>query len=50
MPHDVSLVRRSESQAVITGVKEGDLVAMSNPDQQVKQAAGPQNAMKALSK
>ena len=50
MPHDVSLVRRSESQAVVTGVKEGDLVAMSNPDQQNKSAAGPQSAMKALSK
>jgi hypothetical protein len=50
MPHDVSLVRRSESQAVVTGVKEGDLVAMSNPDQQNKPAAGPQSAMKALSK
>jgi hypothetical protein len=50
MPHDVSLVRRSESQAVITGSKEGDLVAMSNPDQQNKSAAGPQSAMKALSK
>ncbi len=50
MPHDVTLVRRSESQAVITGVKEGDLVAMSNPDQQNKPAAGSQSAMKALSK
>jgi HlyD family secretion protein len=50
MPRDVTLVRRSESQTVITGVKEGDLVAMSNPDQQNKPAAGPQSAMKALSK
>ncbi len=50
MPHDVTLVRRSESQAVITGVKEGDVVAMSNPAQQSKSAAGPQSAMKALSK
>ncbi|MBZ5617881.1 MAG: efflux RND transporter periplasmic adaptor subunit [Acidobacteriia bacterium] len=50
LPHDVSLVRRSESQTVITGLKEGDLVAMSNPDQQNKPAGGPQSAMKALSK
>jgi hypothetical protein len=52
MPHDVSLVRRSESQAVLTGIAEGDLVAMSNPDQQMKPTSGgPQNgAMKALSK
>jgi hypothetical protein len=50
LPHDVSLVRRSESQAVITGVKEGDLVAMSNPDQQNKPAGGPKSAMQALSK
>jgi HlyD family secretion protein len=50
MPHDVSLVRRSESQAVISGLNEGDTVAMSNPDQQAKPDAGPQSAMKALSK
>lgn len=47
MPHDVTLVRRSESQAVLTGISEGDTVAMSNPDQQSKSAA-PQSAMKAL--
>lgn len=52
MPHDVTLVRRSESQAVITGIKEGTLVGMSNPDQLNKpQNAGQQNgAMKALAK
>lgn len=50
VPHDVSLVRRSESQAVITGIKEGEIVAMSNPDQQLKTGAAPANgAMKALS-
>jgi len=50
MPHDVTLVRRSESQAVITGIREGELVAMSNPDQANKPAAGPQSAMQALPK
>ena len=49
MPHDVTLVRSSESQAVITGVNDGDLVAMSNPDQQ-KAAAQAGGAMKALQK
>jgi hypothetical protein len=48
MPHDVTLVRRSESQVVLTGISEGDTVAMSNPDQQSKSAAAPQSAMKAL--
>jgi multidrug resistance efflux pump len=47
MPHDVTLVRRSESQVVLTGISEGALIAMSNPDQQSKSAA-PQSAMKAL--
>ena len=47
MPHDVTLVRRSESQAVLTGIPEGTLVAMSNPDQQNKPAQ-KQGAMKAL--
>jgi HlyD family secretion protein len=51
MPRDVKLVRRSESQAVLTGIAEGDLVAMSNPDQQSKPSAPQQNgAMKALPK
>lgn len=50
-PHDVTLVSRSESQVVITGLKEGDVVAMSNPEQQSKPAAGQSNsAMKALQK
>ena len=47
--HDVSLVRRGESQAVVTGIEEGQLVAMSNPDQQNKPAAAA-SAMKALAK
>jgi multidrug resistance efflux pump len=50
VPHDVSLVRRSESQAVVTGIKEGEIVAMSNPDQQLKSGAAQSgSAMKALS-
>jgi hypothetical protein len=52
MPHDVTLVRRSESQVILKGISEGDVVAMSNPDQQNKPGAAPQQsgAMKALSK
>ncbi len=47
-PHDVKLVRRSESQAVLTGLNEGEAVAMSNPTQQNNPAAKQQSAMKAL--
>src|SRR5262249_1486697 len=52
LPHDVKLVRRGESQVVLEGINENDLVAMSNPDQTSKPAApGQQNgAMKALQK
>ncbi|HWC99363.1 MAG TPA: efflux RND transporter periplasmic adaptor subunit [Candidatus Sulfopaludibacter sp.] len=49
MPHDVNLVRASESQAVLTGINEGEVIAMSNPDVQNK-APGDQKsgAMKAI--
>jgi len=50
LPHDVTLVRTSESQAVITGIDEGAVVAMSNPDQQNKSANQSGGAMKALQK
>ena len=52
VPHDVKLTRRSESQAIITGINEGELVALSTPDQQTKSAGAVQQsgAMKALSK
>jgi hypothetical protein len=50
VPHDVKLVQRSESQAVITGINEGDLIAMSNPDQLNKPSGSQGNsAMKAIS-
>jgi multidrug efflux pump subunit AcrA (membrane-fusion protein) len=51
MPHDVALVKRSESQAIVTGVSEGETVSMSNPDEAAKAApAQQQGAMKALQK
>lgn len=47
---DVTLVKRSESQAVLTGIREGDVVALSNPSEQGNPPAKGQSAMKALSK
>jgi multidrug efflux pump subunit AcrA (membrane-fusion protein) len=49
-PADVKLVRRSESQVVLTGLKEGQVVAMANPAEtsQKKDAGG--GALKALPK
>jgi len=52
-PQDITLVKRSESQVVLTGMNGGDVIAMSNPDQSTKSGSGQgqQNgAMKALSK
>jgi len=49
-PRDVTLVKRTESQVVLTGVNEGDVVALSNPSEQKKPAAQPQSATKAVSK
>ena len=49
-PRDVTLVKRTESQVVLTGVNEGDTVALSNPAEQNKPAAQPQSATKAVSK
>ena len=49
-PADVKLVRRSESQAVITGIKEGQVVALANPDQQTGKKAGAGGALQALPK
>jgi hypothetical protein len=49
---DVRLVRRSESQAVISGLEEGAVVALSNPDQQSRSGSSgqPSGVMKALQK
>jgi HlyD family secretion protein len=50
VPHDVKLVQRSESQVVLTGLSENQVVALANPEQQ---GQGPQTkggAMKALSR
>lgn len=39
-PQDVEMVRRSESQVVIKGVREGQLIAMANPEQTNKKEQG----------
>lgn len=48
VPHDVKLVQRSESQVVLTGVSENQVVALANPDQQIQNAQTRSGAMKAL--
>ena len=53
-PRDVKLVRRSESQVVLTGLQEGQMVALANPELEHQNAqtnarAGG-SAMKALSR
>lgn len=48
-PADVKLVRRGESQAVITGVKEGQVVALANPEQRSEKKSGG-GALQAIQK
>jgi HlyD family secretion protein len=50
VPHDVKLVRRSESQVVIEGVNEGQEVALASPDEQGRKSAVPASAAKAIPK
>jgi len=48
--HDVKMVRRSESQVVVTGIAEGQVVALANPEQQSQNAQNKGSAMKALAR
>jgi hypothetical protein len=48
-PKDVKLERRNEMRVVVTGVNEGDLVALSNPTETAKKKAAP-GALQALPK
>jgi HlyD family secretion protein len=50
VPADVKLVRRSDTQVVVTGVNEGQLVAMASPDQQSGKKGAKSNAMQAIQK
>ncbi len=47
-PRDIALVRRSESQAVIQGLGQGQLVALAHPDQAKKQPIGSGGALQAI--
>lgn len=47
-PQDVKLERRSESQVVITGIKEGVQVALANPGEMAKKSANKGGALQAL--
>lgn len=49
-PRDVQLVRRSESQVVLTGLREGQVVALANPELEHQNAQTKSSAMKALSR
>jgi len=53
-PRDVKLVRRSESQVVLTGLREGQVVALANPEMERQNGQGNAqaggSAMKALSR
>lgn len=49
-PRDVQLVRRSESQAVVSGITEGEVVALSNPNQRSAKPGQPDGVMNALPK
>ncbi len=49
-PRDVKLVRRSESQVVLTGIREGQVVAMANPELEHQNTQTGNSAMKALSR
>ena len=49
-PQDVKMVRRSESQVVLTGAAEGQLVALASPEQGRKQSTKTGGAMKAIAK
>ena len=45
--HDVTLVRRTESQAVVTGIEEGVTIALADPGARTRTAAaeGPLGAL-----
>lgn len=47
---DVQLVRRSESQVIVTGLGENEEVALANPDQKVEKKKSAGDAAKAVAK
>jgi len=48
VPHDVELVRKGESQAVIRSVEEGDVVALASPADAPAETEGTGGVMEAL--
>jgi multidrug efflux pump subunit AcrA (membrane-fusion protein) len=51
VPADIKVVRRSESQVVLTGLKDGAVVAMANPGEQGKKTgSGAGGALQAIPK
>ncbi len=49
-PKDVKLLRRNETRAVISGLNEGQLVALANPIEMEKKNSGGASPLKAISK
>jgi hypothetical protein len=49
-PKDVKLLRRNESRAVISGLNEGQFVALANPIEMSKKATGNASPLKAVTK
>lgn len=50
VPHDVKLVRRSESQVVLEGIMEGQVVAMASPESRSKKGGPSGGAIQAMGK
>ncbi len=48
VPADIKLLRRSESRVALAGLSEGQVIALTSPEQVKKQKAGPSGAMKAI--
>jgi len=48
VPHDVELVRRSESQAVVRGVEVGEIVALASPADITEETGGAGGVMEAI--
>ncbi len=47
-PHDVKVVRRSESQVLLDGLAEGQAVALASPEQGAQKQDGRSGAMEAI--
>ena len=49
-PRDIAMVKKSESQVVLTGLNEGEVVALSNPSERDKPQAKQGGATQAIPK